>query len=243
MTSEAPPAPAAKPSPASRIGGVIASPGETLRDIAERPDWLVPLLIIVFASLLLGFAMSRSVDFETATREQLERRGVSGPELERQLEMISKVQRITTPFFTALGGIIVPLVVALALMLAGRIFGGEATFKQSFAVACYAWMPQALKTLIMAALLFRAGQVDVMQLPLLLKSNLGFLGDPVSSPGVFTLLASLDVFAIWTIVLLGIGFAFAHRLSRSVATALAVALFIIVVLIQAGLTSVFGGGS
>jgi membrane protein, antimicrobial resistance system len=243
MTSEAPPMPAAKPNPARRIGGVIASPTETLRDIAERPDWLVPLLIIVVASLLLGFAMSGKVDFETATREQLERRGVTGPELERQLEMISKVQRLTTPFFTALGGIIVPLVVALALMLAGRIFGGEATFKQSFSIASYAWIPQALKTLIMAALLMRAGEVDLMQLPLLLKSNLGFLSDPVSSPGVFTLLSSLDVFAIWTIVLLGIGFAYAHRLSRSVATALAGALFVVVVLIQAGLASVFGGAS
>jgi membrane protein, antimicrobial resistance system len=243
MTSEAPPVPAAKPNPARRIGGVIASPSETLREIAERPDWLVPLLIIVFASLLLGFTMSSKVDFETATREQLERRGVTGPELENQLEMISKVQRLTTPVFTALGGIIVPLVVALALMLAGRIFGGEATFKQSFAVACYAWIPQALKTLIMSALLFRAGQLDVMQLPLLLKSNLGFLADPRTSPGVFTLLASLDLFAIWTIILLGIGFAYAHRLTPSVATALAVALFVIVVLCQAGITAAFGGSS
>lgn len=243
MTSEAPPAPAAKPNPASRIGGVIASPGETLRDIAERPDWLVPLIVILVTFLLFGLAMSARMDFETATREKLEESGTSGPELERQLETIQKVQRIATPIFTLVMAVLVPLIVSGALLLGCRIFGGQGTFRQSFAVTVYCWIPQALKTLVMAALLFRARDVDPRQLPLLLKSNLGFLVDPLSSPGVFALLSSIDIFAIWTLVLLGIGFAFAHRLSRTVTTGLAISLYLLLVLVQAGIASAFGGAS
>jgi hypothetical protein len=73
----------------------------------------------------------------------------------------------------------------------------------------------------------------------LLRSNLGFLVERKAAPALHSLLGSLDLFAIWTMVLLTIGYAIAARISRKAAGAIVVALWAVYILGKAGLAALF----
>jgi len=66
------------------------------------------------------------------------------------------------------------------------------------------------------------------------KSNLGFLTDPKDHSILFAFLSSFDVFTIWTVVLLIIGFAIISRVSRAKSAAIVVAMWFVAIAIKLG---------
>lgn len=137
------------------------------------------------------------------------------------------------------------LIMAAILLLAFKVMGGEGNFRQSWSVALYSWVPQLLKGLLVTFLIYRAGTVTPEEIAALLKSNLGFLTDPKGNPILFALLSSIDIFAIWTVILLGIGLSYAHKTSRGKAFGIIVTLWIIVIAGKLGLAALqnLGGPS
>lgn len=241
MSVETPPAAAPKSNPAQRIGGVIVAPDGTLREIAARPDWVVPLILILLVSILTNILGSPHVDFETSVRESLEDRNLSPDEIEQGLEF----SRIIQKFLIPLTILMVPLsllILAAATWLAFRVMGGEGTFRQSWAIALYAWIPQLIKMLIVTLLILRAGTVTMEEVQTILKSHPGALVDPSEQPMMFAFLSSLEIFNIWTLVLLGIGFSYAHLTSRARAFTIVLVLWVVVVLGKIGLAALQGIG-
>ncbi|MEO8035656.1 MAG: hypothetical protein ABI837_14570 [Acidobacteriota bacterium] len=70
------------------------------------------------------------------------------------------------------------------------------------------------------------------RLATLVRSNLGFLTDIKEHPMLFGLLSSIDVFNLWVLVLLAIGFAFVSRLSRVQSALITASLYLIVVVLK-----------
>jgi hypothetical protein len=242
MTIEAPPTPTAKPNPIKRIGGVLIAPEPTLREITSRPDWLVPLIVILIVSLASAVLVAPRLDMETSLREQLEERGMSAAEIDQSIEMVTKFQKFTLP----LTAVIVPLmllIVAAALLLGFKMFGGEGTFKQAWSVTLYAWIPQLLKSIIATVLVVRMESLTIEQMQGMLKSNLGFLVDASEVPALYAFLSSLDLFNIWTVVLLVMGLAFAHRSSFAKSAAIVLTLWAIQILGKVGLAALQGLGA
>lgn len=242
MSIEAPPTPTAKPSSVQRLGGVLIAPDTTLRDIAARPDWLVPLVVILIVSLTSTILVMPRLDLETSIREQLEERGMSPADIDMAVEISTKFQMYTLPL-TAVVVPLILLIVAGALLIGFKMFGGEGSFRQAWSVTLYAWIPQLLKSIISTVLVLRAGTVTVEQMQGMLKSNLGFLVDPSDAPALFALLSSLDIFNLWTVVLLAMGFAFAHRTSLGKSFATVLPLWAVVILGKLGLSLLQGVGA
>src|SRR6266404_3504790 len=68
---------ASEPTPAgmselSRITGVFFEPGKTFEDIAARPRWLVPLLLILVMSLVYMVVFTQRVGWERMMRQRIE---------------------------------------------------------------------------------------------------------------------------------------------------------------------------
>src|SRR5258706_437005 len=100
MTTEAPPiapAPAAAPKPNSfaRIFGVLFSPDETFRSIAQRPTWAAPLIVLVILSICSGFVLSSRVDWAAPARESMEsRKDISPEQMDRAVRMAAAVGKV-----------------------------------------------------------------------------------------------------------------------------------------------------
>jgi hypothetical protein len=230
------PAPGAepKPNPFQRIIGVLFSPDATFQSIARRPDWVVPLVLLMVLALANGILISSRIDFGAPAREAMsQNKNVTQEQMDRAEKMavgMGKVAKFIGPIIT----IIVLLIVAGALLLAVRLMGGEGDFKQAFSVTCYAWFPNVLQSIVLTIIVLAKGAtaINPQAFPTMVRSNLAFLVDMKTQPMAFALLSALDLFTIWVVVLLVIGFAYVGRISKTKAAVAVVSLWAITILFK-----------
>lgn len=227
-------APQEKPSnPFSRIVGVLFSPSQTFADIARKPDWVVPLLLLLVVSYISVFTITGKVDFNSAYREQMEAQHMPADQQERAMRFASAIGKsvmYVAPFL-GIGG----LVVAAALMFLGlRMVGGQLTFLQALSVTAYAWMPHVLAGIIGIVVGMTRKTIGVEELQTLVHSNPAFLVHMKTNPMLFNFLSSLDLFTVWVIVLLTIGLAIAGKVSKAKSFAVVFTLWALFVLLKVG---------
>lgn len=242
-TVDQPPVPAApKINRLSRLAGVVVSPVETFRDIAARPDVAFPLILVFILTLVTTMVTFPRIDFEPAWREQFEKQKMSEEKIEAMVANLSKFQQVL-----AIGGTVAGLVFLLAmagvLLVAFKVMGGEGTFRPALSIVAYAWIPQVIAGLLAIPLIIRRGSVAPQELPTVMKSNLGFLADPATNTTLFAILSSIDVFMIWTLILLVLGFSSMSRFSRPKTAAMVISLWVLAVLIKTALASLQSMGS
>jgi len=230
------PAPEAepKPNPFQRIIGVLFSPDATFASIARRPDWVVPLVLIVVLSLANGLLISSRLDFGAPAREAMsQNKNVSQEQIDRTEKMavgMGKVAKFIAPVIS----IIVLLIVAGVLLVAIRVMGGEGDFKQAFSVTCYAWIPNIIQSVVLTIIILAKGAtaINPQTIPTIVRSNPAFLVDMKTQPMAFALLSSLDIFTIWVLVLLIIGFAYVGRISKAKSAAVIISLWFVTILFK-----------
>jgi hypothetical protein len=231
LPGSAPPAPAPKPNSFQRVIGVLFSPNETFASIARQPDWVVPLALILVVSMVSGIVFAQHVDFGAPIREAMEQnKNVTPEQAERAVRIGGSVAKVIT-YFAPILSLIFLLIIAGFLLLAFRVLGGEGDFRQSLSVTSYSWMPGLIKSIIVTAIVAARG-ASATDLPTLLRSNLAFLVPMKDNPLLFTLLSKIDVFTIWLVALLVIGFSFVSKFSKAKSAAVVVSLWVVATLLS-----------
>jgi hypothetical protein len=194
----------------SRLVGVFFEPAKTFRDIAQRPSWIVPMILVILAVIGVTTTMSQRIGWERIFRHQNETNSRYQQMPPEQREQTLAIQMK----FAAVGGyagaiIGVPIydvvVAAVLLGIAGGLMGGGMRFKQVFAIVCYSGMPGVVSAILTIVVIFLKNPDDFnMQNPL--AFNVGAFLDPNSgSKFMYSLATSLDLFVIWTILLMATG--------------------------------------
>ena len=219
-TGSAPPAPDLPPSPPQgalqRLLGVLMAPTQTFRGVAERPTWLVPMILLVVLGVGLTALIMPRVDWETGLRAQMETKGQEVPE--EQMPMVVNVTKISIWVSSVVGPwIIYPLLGGLFFLIF-KILGSEIRFKQSLSVVLHAYTPFWLVLPLLAIpVLLGRGELSFQELQgtTYLMSNLGMLATEDTGMPLRRLLESIDLFSIWTITLLTIGYKVVARVSTA----------------------------
>ncbi|HEY0591078.1 MAG TPA: Yip1 family protein [Thermoanaerobaculia bacterium] len=217
----------------------MSTPGSTMADVADRPDWLVPFLLILVLSVGLNFVAAPHLDIETGLREQLTERGLSDQQIDDAVDRVAVFQKFGAPI-AAVTVTILLIALAALYMLATRVMGGEGTFKQFFAVTNYAWLPQLLKGILVTFLLVRAGSVEPEQMGALLKSNLGFLADPKEQGELFAVLSGIDVFNFAALALMIFGYGRASKLGTQKTAVIVIATYVVWIGARVGMAALRG---
>jgi len=233
------PAPPIEP-PASknsfeRIAGVLFAPAETFRDIARKPDIVVPLLVLLVLGFVAAVILVPRMDFDAMVREQMAQSGrqMSDADMERAAKMgagFGKMMAYASPVLS----VAIWAIIAGVLLLAHRLMGGEGNYMQAFSTTLYAWIPNAISGVILTIVAAAKGSVNPATMNTLVKSNPAFLVDMADHPVLFALLGSLDVFSIWVLILLIIGFSTLSRMSRAKSAAIIISLWLITVVVKLG---------
>jgi hypothetical protein len=234
--------PPAKPSRFGRIIGALVSPGTTMVDIARRPDFAAPLILIVVLSLLGGVLMTTKVDFRALAHEQIEASGrasqMSPEQMEKQERFVAAFSRVVG-FVSPLLSVIILVIVAAILLAAFKLMGGDGDFLQAFSITTYSWLPLLVKSVLAWIVIVSKRHGPTMQeLQNPIASNLGFFVSAKAHPVLASFLASFDVFSLWMIVLLVIGFAAMSRFSRAKSAAIIVVLWVVKVFFTVAFASV-----
>lgn len=228
--------PPASSNPIGLMFGALFAPTETFERLAQRPVWVLPMIIYVLLSTIGAVMVMPKLDFESAVREQLEKRGQEIDD--KQLEMIISIQK---PFVYAAAVFFIPFaitVIAAVHMGGFRAFAGEGRFAQYFSVSTFAWMPLLVQSLIGQAVIMTRKSISIEQVQTAVMSNLGFLTSPIDNPARFALLSSIDLFSIWVIVLLVIGFGIVSKLPRAQSIGIVIAFWLIYVIGKTGMAAI-----
>jgi hypothetical protein len=237
--------PGPPPGPVSAVGrlvGVFFSPGATFRSIAAKPGFVAPLVLWTLVSLALYAAMAPKFDYDRMIRASIEKRGQTVPE--ERIQSIVATQKKIAPIIGTVISAAVPtvatLIVALVFWASFKAFGWDVTFRQGVGITAHSFLPSVIGTLLLVPVVLQRESIDPQGVPDLLRSNLGFLVDKASSPALHSLLGSVDVFSLWTLILLTIGFAAAGRTSRKAAAGVVFTIWALFVLGKAGLAALLG---
>jgi hypothetical protein len=234
----APPPPDTKKNVFERIAGVLFAPAETFQDIARKPDVLAPLLVILLLGYVTTFLVMPKLDISSITAQQSEQMRKQNPNMsEEQMAQIERMTAASTKVMGWIGPLLMVAwyaIVAGVLLLAFRLFGGEGSFKQAFSATLYSWIPLVLFGVIVTIVVMARGTFDPTTAATLVKSNPAFLVDMKEQPILFSLLSNFDLFTIWTVFLLIVGFAALSKTSKGKAATIVISLWVAVIVIKLG---------
>ena len=231
---------------AGRLVGVFWEPKPVLEDLAAHPRWWAPLILLTVLSLVFVVALSQVVGWDTAIRQQIE----SNPRVAQMpAEQRERAVQVGARFASSMGyagavsGIAVStLVVAGVLLGIFNLLGGaDLKYRQAFSLTCYSFLPIGLSTILSLVVMLLKDPADFdLQNPLPL--NLGaFLNPATTARWLHALAASFDLFTLWVVLLLALGFSVAARRMRFGKSLLLVLLpWSVVVILKCGWAAAFG---
>ncbi len=186
---------------------VYTAPTRAFARLKEKPSWLLPVALVLVFNIAATFVTTQYVDW-TAQRdlavEQMQKRGMTQEQIDQAVEGMEKfygspVARFGLPLVGALvTGIIGILLLTLIYNVSLPMLGASSNFVRSLSVVAWAGMALIPGAIIRIVLVLLKKSADVTTSLLLLAPNLkgGF---------VAALLAQVDPFAIWQLILAGLG--------------------------------------
>lgn len=209
-TSVAAGAPAPLSLPA-RFFGIITAPKDTFQSVARWPKWVgMMLLTTVITATFAALPMTTDAGKEAALRNQVEGMESFGMTVSDQQYEGMRRQMAFAPYTTAgfllIVGPIIAVVFATILFAVFNIaLGGEASFKQMFAVYIHAGVIMTLQQIFTGPLNYFRGAVSS-------ATNLAALLPMIDSKSfVGRVLAMTDLFLIWYVLVLAIGLAVLYK--------------------------------
>jgi hypothetical protein len=246
------PVPSSAPVEPERSGGFLGnlvdvyfSPRQAFTRIVGKPSFLVPF--VAFLVLVLGFTalwMSK-LDPVEFMKTQLEESGQWDkiPADQREGILESAAGRMRT--FGWIGPVVFTplmlLVVAGALLFVFRfLYGSEAVFKQALAIVSWCFFATGLVTTPLTVLvLYLKGEWSVTP-DQAVRANLSVLLDKSEAARpLWTLFSSIDVFTLWLVFLLAVGFGVASRKSTGSAFWGVAIPWLLIVLVKVGWAALF----
>jgi hypothetical protein len=244
------PAPTPQSAPLSegaRIANTFVAPSKTFTDLRRSASWWGPWLLISIFSMLFIYAMGRQVGFEQISRNQVAHSSraeqfekLPADQQAKQIQLSSKIIRYFaygSPVMILFYFLISTLVLWTTFKIAA---GAETTFGQAYAIVMYASLPGIVGAILGIVSLFAGVDPEGFDVNNPVGTNLAYYLDPAST-GKFVhgMASALDVITIWTIVLLGIGFASTSKVKRSTAITIVAAWYLVYKIAASGLAAAF----
>jgi hypothetical protein len=242
------PAPTPEPAPLSqgaRIINTFVAPSKTFTDLRRSASWWAPWILISIFSLAFIYSIGKQVGFEQVSKNQ-----VAHSSRADQFEKLPADQQAKQiRFSTKIIGIFAygsPLLILFYFLISTVVLwvtfkvaaGGETSFGQAYAIVMYAALPGIVGAILGIISLFAGVNPEGFDISNPVGTNLAYYLDPETT-GKFLrgMASSLDLINIWTIVLIGIGFACTSKVKRSTAITIVAVWYLVYKLITAGLGS------
>jgi hypothetical protein len=238
----------------NRLIGVWLAPGETFAEIGRAPRVLVPLLVLILMGAFGSYLMVERIGLRTFFSPGFEQAVANGrmsqEQMDKQLEAMTtgRTSTIIKAVFTLFGLIYLPIALILVgvCKLITMLAAGENKFKPIFSVTIYTFLAiGVITTLLMVIVLFLKSPEELDPNNLIgsnLAALLALFLDRDSLPKFIMGLARwVDVFAIWIITLLSIGYAAVSRGVKTSTMAMGLGgFYILIALLMAALSSLRG---
>jgi Yip1 domain len=231
----------------ARIINTFIAPSKTFSDLQNNASWWGPFLLIVLVTLLYVAVMDRQIGFDQVSRNEI----AKSPRRAEQMEKLPADQRAQQMKYSEIGTkyisyaspviALIVYVIMAGVLLAVFKFGADAgvTFKIALAIVVYGSLPWLIHALLGMLSMLAGVDKEAFNIQNPVGTNPAYFMDPAGNKFVLGMASALDVFAIWSIALIGIGFACNSRVKRSTAIGLVAGLFLFWKLLGSGLAALF----
>ncbi len=247
-----PASPMSTPEPArlsegARIVNTFIAPSKTFTDLRRSASWWGPWLLISIFSLLFIYAMGRQIGFDQISRNQVAHSSradqfekLPPDQQAKQIHLSSTIIRYFA-YGSPLMVLFYFLVTTVVLWATFKIAAGaETSFGQAYAIVMYASLPGIIGALLGTVSLFAGVDPEGFDINNPVGTNLAYYLDPATTGKFLHGMASaVDLISIWTIVLMGIGFACTSKVKRSTAIVIIAVWYLVYKLTTAGLAAAF----
>lgn len=228
-----------------RMFGALFSPKETFADIAARPSWLAPVILLSIISLGFTIAFTQRVGWQQFMEQQLANNPrTANMSAEQRAQAIERGASIAKYFGyggAALGSFAVVAVLAGIFLGAFNLIGGAGTnYRTSLGILSHSMMPLVVANLLAFIVLFLK-RPDMFDLENPLGSNVAAFLSGDAPAWLNSLGRSLDIFAFWAMFLIATGFAAASpkKISLGKGLGIVIGVWAVYVLVKMGWAAAF----
>jgi hypothetical protein len=225
----------------ARIVDTFVAPGKTFADLRRSASWWAPWLLISVFSVAFMFVVGQQVGFEQISRSQIARSSradqfdkLPAEQQARQLHIAATITRYVGYAFPVVVLISFVIIAAVLMAVFNLAAGAQVRFGIAMAIVAYASLPGIIHAALSMVSLFAGVDRESFNTQNPLATNPAYFMDPGGNKFLYGMASALDVFVIWTIVLMGIGFASNSKIKRSTAIGIVAACYVVFKLAASG---------
>jgi hypothetical protein len=222
----------------SEILNIYLAPKRAFEKLKEKPSWFIPLLIVLLVVAITAIlAVSMSKDAIIAQQEErMRERGMTDEQIDQAARFMGGPLMMVSG---AIGGIVMTvilLVIFAALLLAFiKVAGGQGGFQTLFAILSWSALVRVPASVLRLVL------IGITGTPFVTTSLALALPGLPKETFAYRLLAGLDFFMIWEMILVATGLAVTCNADRKRSYVLVFAIWVLSVLLSAVLGGMRAG--
>lgn len=219
MSTAIPPMPAEtapRLSEPARVINIFFAPSKTFDDIRRNASWWLPWLLGVVAATSYFYTVDKKVGFDTVVTTKMEHAPkymqnfmdqMAPDQRQQMINSQIRSRRIISLYFSSLTFLVIAMIAAALFMVIFN-FGLEAgiPYKKALAVYFYAMLPKIFWFLLAVIVLYKGVDPAGFNLDNPVTTNIGAFLDPwTPSRLLYHFVSFIDIFTIWSIILLAMG--------------------------------------
>jgi hypothetical protein len=235
-----PEAPMSEP---ARIVNAFIAPTKTFSDLPRNASWWGPFALVVLVTVLYAAVMERQVGLDQISRNEIARSSradqfdkLPADQKAKQIEISATITKVLS-YGASLFALIAYLIMAGVLLGMFKLADAAVSFKVALAIVIYGSLPWMIHALLGVLSMLVGVDKEAFSVRNPVGTNPAYFMDPNGNKFVLGMASAFDVFAFWSIALIGIGFVCNSRVKRSTAIAIVAGMFFVYKLIGAGLAS------
>jgi hypothetical protein len=238
-------------SEAARLIDTFIAPRKTFEDLKRKSRWWVPFLLGCIALSAYFYTVGKKVGFESIVNSTfahasfLEKATAQLTPEQKQTMFDRQMASMRRQMYTApIGSLIIGLIFAAILMATFNFgFDAQVKYKTALAVVYYGWLPKIIFSAVAIVVMIVGVEPEGFDMENPVATNLGvLLGSNTDQRFLYHLLGAIDLFSLWWVFLMGLGFATVSqkKISTGAAVTAVAAWYVLFTLLRAA-ASPFAG--
>lgn len=228
----------------ARIVDTFIAPSKTFTDLRRNASWWGPWLLISICGIVFVYSMDRQIGFEQISRNEIAHSAraeqfdkLSPEQQQKQLQFSDAIIRYLS-YGIPLTILLYFAVTTLVLWATFKVVAGaDVSFKTAYAVIFYGSLPGIIGSILGTISMFAGINPEGFNVNNPVATNPAYFLDRSGNKFLYTMASGLDVLAIWSIILMGIGFACTSKVKRSTAIGVVAGWYIFWKLVTAALAA------